>query len=822
MNARPLQRFGWIAPIAWLWACATGQTAVLEPIPAQTVAVSDTLVVPLVVRRGTASDFAFEFRGPEIPNLAETTSITGTAGGGEFRWTPLANQVGEHEFRFRLVADGEVIDEERAIITVVPAEDAAPVFLTPGAGGTYDLSRDPCVHFDAEVRDADSLNVEIRARAPLPEGASLTASEAKRASFDWCPTEAQVAMSERWPVQLEADDGEHTPTPHDYVIVLRTASKPNCPGTPPTVTLVTPASNARVTSEPGYTVTIEASDDGGLRSSPLLYYTTTTPDDTTNPDITEFEQLEFQAETGNRWTARIPSLGLAAGAEAAVYYLASATDNDDPNGSACDLTTDSELVKFTAVGANETADTCSPCTTSTECSSLVCAASSTQDRCVPTCSAAKPCAKGTCQQIITADGALVTGCGNVTQVCDPPATMCTDDNYEPNDSRAQAKTLGGSGINAQICPGNVDYFKVAATGNQRITVTLDGFQSAAGDLDLSLYDASGTLLDISDSFYNTETVSHCAMASQTLYAAVYGFQSAANAYRLRSTASTESCCTNDGLEPNNSMPLARTLSGSSLDSFAGTICPGDDDYFGFTVPSSTTIHAVIVFNDLMGDLDIELYDPNGTKIASSNGIDDEEEIVRAVTVGGRYVLRVFGFQGAQNDYLGMITLGGSAGCTSTDECAIGEVCSASTCKGDVCTSVSNCPADHGCVDLGPSGGTKRCAFECALNADCRGGEACKRLSAGRYCDATGSGQNGDACAKHSDCGGQRACLGYPGGYCARAGCSVNSDCESGTYCVAIDGTNVCAKGCASSTCRSGYTCSTKTDKGGALQSVCVP
>ena len=40
-----------------------------------------------------------------------------------------------------------------------------------------------------------------------------------RAYFDWCPTAAQIADSERWTLELEADDGVHQ-TRHDYLIVL--------------------------------------------------------------------------------------------------------------------------------------------------------------------------------------------------------------------------------------------------------------------------------------------------------------------------------------------------------------------------------------------------------------------------------------------------------------------------------------------------------------------------------------------------------------------------------------------------------------------------
>ena len=81
----------------WVWAalvallstgCGTGATARLAPIPAQSVRVNSTLRVPIVVSGATAAT-SFAYEGPELPSLNTTVSISGTAAGGELRWTPL-------------------------------------------------------------------------------------------------------------------------------------------------------------------------------------------------------------------------------------------------------------------------------------------------------------------------------------------------------------------------------------------------------------------------------------------------------------------------------------------------------------------------------------------------------------------------------------------------------------------------------------------------------------------------------------------------------------------------------------------------------------
>jgi hypothetical protein len=800
-------------------ACASGQTAVLEAVPAQTATVNQTLVVPLIVENGSTSSLSFRFRGPDVPNLVQTTSISSNGGVGEFRWTPVASHVGTHEFTFLLVSSDDVVDEKTTIITVVPADDAAPVFLRPGAGGTYDLTTDPCVRFEAEVRDADTLDVEIRPRENLPEGATLTPIDGKRTAFEWCPTSDQVALQDRWTVLLEADDGEHTPTPHDYVVVLRSAPKDNCPGEAPTVSIVTPASNAKLTSEPGFTITLEVTDDMGLRDAPLLYYSTTTPDDPSNPDLTVFEQVTTIAGVGNRWTARIPSLALAPGEERAVYIVASATDNDDAGGVACDLTTDTPLRKFTAVGSGTLAADCTLCTFSAECASGACGESSNGDRCMRACGAGGTCAAGQCTSVTTTEGAVVSGCGPVDTACGLSGNVCTDDGFEPNDSLGQAKSFSVASATAQVCAGNRDFYRIAGLANQRVAVTVDNFMTNNGDLDLALYSEAGSLIDLSDSLFDTETVSHCLMSAGNVFASVYGYQTAENAYRIRVSTATASCCVDDDEEQDDTFASARTLSGTDFD---GTLCPGDEDFVSFTAASGTRIDVTLIFDDTAGDLDLALFGPTGTVVASSQSTSDNEEISFTASAGGKYAVRVRGFGSATNTYAGMVTLTAAAPCADTKACALGSVCDMTVCEPEGCALSADCPSDHTCTTEGGSKTTKRCASECSVNSDCRSSEACKRLWDGRLCDRTGSGQNGDACTEHSDCGGQRACLAYPGGYCARADCSANSDCEAGTFCVAVSGKKVCAKDCANAACRTGYACAAAVDMGGTARSVCTP
>ncbi|MEM9195603.1 MAG: PPC domain-containing protein, partial [Myxococcota bacterium] len=789
----------------------------------QTVDVRDTLRVALLLEN-PENGVGFRYEGPSgLPGIAQTASISGSPAGGEFRWTPQSNHVGTHEFQVILVdSDGDEVDRTPMVVTVNPSADSAPVFLRPGAGGTYDLEREPCVQFSVDVRDDDSLSVTIDARG-LPEGAELRQDRDKSALFNWCPTPEQVAESERWTIQLTADDGDRNPTELNFVIVLRTGNKEGCPGAPPSVTIESPTMDQRVDSEPGYSVVIRVTDDLGLRDAPLLYHTTATPDDPENPDVTLFEQITFEEDDGDRYRIRIPPLGLEDGQEQTVFLVASATDNDDPEGAACDKRTDTALLSFTAIGGSGSGlPACERCTASAQCSSGVCAASASGARCVDSCAGGEACAQGTCGELSTAEGSTVAACGDVDAACGTGSGgSCTDDSNEENDTIATATPVT-SLISGQVCSGDDDYYRINATPGTEISVTIDGFMHASGDLDLQLRSADGAVLSRSGGVEDFETATYCSPTADPIYARVFGYRTSENAYDLSVSTAAGNCCVDDVNEDDDSIATARAIVGTDFD---GTICPGDDDYVSLMVAGPSTIAADLVFDPAIGDLDFELYSPAGSVIAFSRGMTGTESINHTVADPGTYTLRVFGFSDAAGDYLGEATVTASAGgCMTSNDCPTDDACFSGACMSRSCTQPTDCPTGEVCPAPGPTAPVSECGMSCGVNRDCRSAEACKRFPEGRYCARRGSGQNGDACTTFADCGGQRACLPYTDGYCARAGCTSNSDCESGTFCITIGTTNVCALDCwaSSSICRMGYDCDVETDLDGFLQFACIP
>ena len=795
---------------------------VLLPIGAQTVAANETLRLDLAVSNPQGAALSYTFEGPELPGLAAVTELAGTPSGGTFRWTPLVSHVGQHEFTFVVTSDkGE--SRQSTVITVTSPTDAAPVFLRPGAGGTYDLSLESCVNFDIEVRDDDSNDVAIRAGATLPEGARIESAGQKRAQFEWCPLADQIEASERWTILLEADDFDHQPTQHSYVIVLRTPPKEGCPGDPPVIQILSPAKGDEVRSSTGYAVRIAVSDDQGLRDAPLLLYTIVEPEDQNKPDLRLFEQVEFHAD-GENWSGRIPSLGLQPDQQQIVYVVISATDNDDAEGTSCDHTTDSELHTFIAIGGtDEPGDlaSCALCDRSIDCDSGICASSPEGARCLRAC-AGGACTDGECIPITDAGGMSVQACGGVAAVCGG-AQECDDDDREEDDTIAQATPFVGPSMSGQLCPQDLDYFRIVPEASTRVFVTLSGFSHADGDLDLLLKKTDGTIIGVSAGTTDVERVEYLAVTSETIYAMVIGLAYDQNPYTLSVESVATTICDDDDNEPDDSLDDPAIVESGEI--VEGTICPDNDDYLAFLVEGPTNIRVDMLYDFDDYDLDIDLLNEAGTVVAYSRKSGADEVIDTNVSGEGIYTVRVYGFLGDSGDYILEVVLTSVTACSDDDGCPDGTICDGGICEDAACASAAACPEGYICPLRNPRSSGAMCGHTCSYNWDCRDNEACKWFEEGRACGASGSGQNGAACTSYSDCGAQRTCLDYVGGYCGRALCETQADCESNTRCVAVGDIGHCLRDCSagSSVCRlaEGYTCETLNDREGTERQVCL-
>jgi hypothetical protein len=426
--------------------------------------------------------------------------------------------------------------------------------------------------------------------------------------------------------------------------------------------------------------------------------------------------------------------------------------------------------------------------------------------------------------VTTVSGEAALACGDADSVCGEPVEPCTDDDLEDNDSVDDALPIPFGDFEGQACPWDYDYFEVTTPAGAELRVTLD-FVHADGDVDLELVDARDVVLAQSAGVTDHEEVTWCAGSDDPLYARVSGYAGASNHYAIAAETTGEACCPADAYEPNDTADSAASV--PTRDVAEGRACPHDDDWFAVDVEEPRRIVIDLVFDHANIDIDGELYDPNGALLVAANGIEDEHVEVDAY-VAGRYTLRVFGFgEGDTGPYLLSVELGAPSPCGDANPCPAGLLCGAGgLCAEAPCARAGDCPAGYLCPADDPVADGARCVRECVEPADCPGTEWCKWTTAGPGCGPDGTRSTGDGCAAAGECAGARTCVNWPGGYCARAGCTSAADCGEGTHCVEAGGLRACALDCrgGEGACRlaEGYACAGITDVAGATQRACVP
>lgn len=802
-----------------LLGCSEETTAPnLLPVAPQTAKVNQQLTVELQVNNPSGLDLGYAFQAPSIPEIERHAFISGDGRGGRMQYTPLVSHVGTHEFIF-IISSSAGDSQQSALVTVSPAASDAPIFLEPipGSGGVYDINRSPCVQFNIEVRDDDTDSVAIRAHETLPASATLAKQGEKSAQFDWCPTAEQVATARTWTISLEADDGEHPVVVLRYTVTLRGGSGTNCPGEAPVIAVLEPSEGARIGGEAGYQVRATVTDDRALGGPPLLLHTTTSQEDPNAPDLSQFTALTMTSGGGaGEWIGVIPPLTLAEGQEQIIYYLISATDDDDPASTSCDHTVESALRQLTATTeAGAKAQQCGLCASDSGCASGLCVQGESRKACLEPCGANDTCTNGSCLDTNTVGGTAARVCGPVESACAAPT--CDNDDAEPNESIMDAIPIGASAqAQGVICPADRDLFVIDAASGGPVRLALTSPDAA---LSVGIYNADGELLCYSDA----NQVEACVPAAEPILAMVYSSDPARTGdYTLaRSAGAAATCCPGDTNEPNNRLSTATPITAD----FDGALCPCDGDFFTFSASANDPLVVSLVL-DPAEVAEMALYGADGQwiKSAYADGSSDLLELTEVLPTSGDYTIGLFGFGSQTIDYIGSIQLGG---CLSTLNCPMTEVCNNGECTSDLCGGATLCPAQHACIE--DAFGFGICTAPCSTSGDCRAEEACKWFTDGRGCGRRGDGANGDPCLSHEECGGQRACmLDWPDGYCARLSCASNADCqEADVFCASPPEAaplSLCVRRCGGTNgdCRTGYTCASITAQDGSAQLGCVP
>jgi hypothetical protein len=661
-------------------ACGASGAPELSGLTDQVAQVGTELQVELNGTDPDGDDLQYGFRAADLPDVDALVTVS-PSGMGVFRWTPLADDVGEHAFDFT-ASDGDTTTTVTITIDVKTALSAtAPIFRAPlGTGTTIDLSTKKCIDLQIVVEDQDTAQVTIEQEEPVIEGSTLSQEDGQTATWSWCPTKEQEAESRRTLV-LSANDGENPKTMKPYLVVLRNSDNSNCPGQGPVIQHT--VQNAETIVD--LTIDARVTDDKGLKEAPLFYYSTTAP--TNPPNLSQMIQLSTiqidGSATNGVYAADVPNpvAGLPMGTQKTLFYVFVADDDDDETGN-CDHSTMSQVFSMTVTSSgtsNEPA--CASCTSDAQCGTGdLCVRMGTQSAsfCLESCEGGCPSGY-TCSTdpVTSVNNATGTQCVPDSGTCEAPMATCADDTNEEDDSRSAASAnatargpLEPGTHDFVSCPKAVqptsgskaddDWFQIQVDVDTRVDMWL--FGGGESDLDLHLYRSNETILSKSTSLEADENIVKC-LTPGTYYVKVNGYDPARSEYLLDYVAAPQACnttCVDDTREDDDTYSQARLTTTSS----GNKICPNDDDWYKVTVQDGDKIVADMTSTG-SGDLDLHIYRSEFSEVfpcapgntaqcssANGSGPTSNEHVEYTVTgcpTGCDHYVVVRGYNGAEND-----------------------------------------------------------------------------------------------------------------------------------------------------------------------------
>jgi hypothetical protein len=148
-------------------------------------------------------------------------TLTAYAGGDAlFRWTPLADDRGDHVIRFTAALDGTLANTLMPV-TVVAGQDPITFRQPVGDGTTLDLAVATCVDVPILVEDSTVTEVSLEEGVPWTEGGVISQDGPVAGKLSFCPTTAQAAASSIFTFTLVAADKRGQRAEKRYLVVLR-------------------------------------------------------------------------------------------------------------------------------------------------------------------------------------------------------------------------------------------------------------------------------------------------------------------------------------------------------------------------------------------------------------------------------------------------------------------------------------------------------------------------------------------------------------------------------------------------------------------------
>jgi hypothetical protein len=228
----------------------------------------------------------------------------------------------------------------------------------------------------------------------------------------------------------------------------------------------------------------------------------------------------------------------------------------------------------------------------------------------------------------------------------PPSTIAVPSN-------ALAVTLNNAGDatgNATIATTEVDYYRFTApvTGSYRLSAT-----TPTSNLDpvLGVFSSTGQRLAFNDDISSTNRDSQLTTtltAGRTYYVGITNYTgTGGGSYSWLVDGPSR----DDTFEENDTRATASNLGAlTARRTQSGLILADGADWFRFEMRGAGTTANFVsaTFTHAQGDIDLRLYDVNGTLLRTSDSVTNEERISLNGLAAGTYFVQVYGYQGATN------------------------------------------------------------------------------------------------------------------------------------------------------------------------------
>ena len=230
-----------------------------------------------------------------------------------------------------------------------------------------------------------------------------------------------------------------------------------------------------------------------------------------------------------------------------------------------------------------------------------------------------------------------------------------DDSYEQNDSFFETFDLTGY---ANTALGNIlgeallrdrDWYKIELPNGFNTISATATFLHGLGNIDMSLYDESGRLLQTADGSGNSELIEYLDgdLSGGTFYLCVYGRAEGGEIFSTQSQydliwsyslTAVIPPAGEDNYEENDTLADAYDLSaanGLALSALNGLGTQLDNDWYRASpTPGHNVLSVTVNYTEADGNIDLAVYDSRGYRVSDSTGTQGSETITLPINLPG--------------------------------------------------------------------------------------------------------------------------------------------------------------------------------------------